>query len=120
MDLLAEIRKLKVNETHVTHLSSQEIENPLPYLERALAEVTGLVRDECLRRNLSYAELLEEIGKTDVGAVERFTRLDDFVDCDVYGRWCNGILTRKELQDFCKAVNDWKVATMEMLRIRRR
>ncbi len=119
MDLLTEIRKLKSNRSKQGEIILPGVENPSPRFEKVFAEVTTAIREECRQRKCTYPELLEDIRKIDPVIIKRFFELEHAIDCDVYGRWCGGTLTKEGLREFYRAIEGWRMIVMEMLMIGR-
>ena len=84
------------------------VENPLPYFERVLKEVTAAFEDHCRKSGITYAELLDEARRNNEWAVTRYLELEQEIDCDVWGQWVNGSLTREALDEFYDTVDRWK------------
>jgi len=116
MDLLTEIRKLKSSRLTPDEIILPGVENPSPRFEKVFAEVTAAIREECRQRKCTYPELLEDIREIDPTIIERFFELEHAIDCDVYGRWCDGSLTVEKLQDFYRTIQEWQVLVIEMLK----
>lgn len=83
------------------------VENPLPYFENAFREVTGLMERHCRTYGVSRAEFITEMSQRNPVGMRTFWRLHDLVDCDVYGKWCKGRLSSKDLSQFCRDVDRW-------------
>ncbi len=115
MDLLSEIRKLK-SKWQDPILDSAGVENPIPYHDRAYQEVMDAIECYCRHHRVSRAEFLEDLRRKHEDLVERFLTLSDAVDCDVFGKWCEGTLTEEELQKFYQNVEEWRTTAMTMLK----
>ncbi len=96
------------------------VSNPLPYFEKASRVIQAAITQACKARNCTFAEFLEETRKVEPGIIERYFELFDTMDCDVYGRWCVGVLTYGEHRRFCRAVDDWQEAAMRMIQVRQK
>ncbi len=115
MDLLSEIRKLKA-QPQGPILDSAGVENPIPFHDRAYQEVMDAIECYCRHHRVSRAEFMEDLRRKHEDLVERFLTLSDAVDCDVFGKWCEGSLTEEELQKFYQNVEEWRTTAMTMLK----
>jgi hypothetical protein len=114
MTELSEVWSAKCKTSPCT--SDASVANPLPYFEEAFHYVEDVITQAYKSRNCTYAELLEEVQKVDPKIAARYFELFDAVDCDVYGKWCSGILTIEEYDLFCKMVDEWKEITSKMIK----
>lgn len=115
MDLLQEIKRLKLTRADRNVVSLGPIENPLPRWEKVWAEVSEMVQMHCINKRVTFAELIEECREVDAGIVIEFFRLWDLVDCDVFGRWVDNRLTEEALKAFYSDVERWKEAVHDLL-----
>jgi len=117
MDLLNAIKKLKRTSVEVIAGKTEPSSSPLALFQRAHAQVAATIKNECMSRGLSYAELLAEIRRTDPLIVDQYLMSSDSVNCDIYGRWVNGTITEEGFQQFTRLVEQWLSTTMEMLQV---
>lgn len=115
MDLLDEIKRLKLRRADRNAVSLGPVENPLPRWEKAWAEVSEMVQVHCINKGVTFAELIEECRGLDAGIVTEFYRLWDLVDCDVFGWWVDNRLTEQALEAFYSDVERWKEAVHDLL-----
>ena len=116
MALLDEIKKLKANRQQnrdVVRLG--EVENPLPYWEKAFSESIVLVQGYCKEKGITFAELMDDCQHFSPASVKEYFQLSDDIDCDIFGRWCDGRLSDQELRSFHYLVDKWKQAVRNLL-----
>ena len=116
MNIMVELSEVWSARNKTASFKTDElVTNPLPYFEETLEFIQTLIVQTYKARNCTYAELLEDVRKIDPDIVNKYFELFDALDCDVYGRWCTGMLTLQEYQTFCRTVDEWKEITKIMI-----
>jgi hypothetical protein len=115
MDLLDEIKRLKVRRKEIGGISRSDVENPLPRWEKVWYEVSVMVQTYCVNKRVTFGELIEECREIDPAMVDEYFRLWDLVDCDVFGRWLDNTLTEEGLKAFYGVADRWKEAMRNLL-----
>jgi hypothetical protein len=108
MDLLGEIRKLKAKRQNKSLFSPDTVQNPLPNLEESVSEASKVVQTYCSGKGITLAEFIEECRLLDQAAVDEYHELRDLLDCDILGKWRDGILTDGDITAFQALVVRWK------------
>jgi len=115
MDLLDEIKRLKVRRKEISGISKSDVENPLPRWEKVSSEVSEMVKAYCFNKRITFGELIEECREIDRAMLDEYFRLWDLVDCDVFGRWLDNTLTEEGLKAFYGVADRWKEAMRNLL-----
>ncbi len=65
----------------------------------------------------TWAGVLDRAERADPVLVGRVHQLGAKVDSDIYGRYVKGTLTREELEDFYRVLEEWGLSTLQLLKV---
>lgn len=111
MNLLEQIRNWRQGET------SEKAEDPLPRFMTVWKRVQERRREVMVRCGISWAELIIEARKIDPALTDAVLAQWDEINTDIYGRYTEGKLTCRMLQDYCRKLDEWKRLSFQMFNL---